>query len=776
MNKHNIYFVLTLFLLSFIKVSAQKTEAEYLKIEEKRIEQAQKIELEIEEFISSNINSYRLTNELIENVKNSKSCIGSPLPFTKSIAESYSKEELENMLIEIKKQELRKLYFEKHKESEILFQATDLNRTISCTNGGFENGVAGYTFRTMNLWQNQNGPGTGWNGINTVMTGNTFNVTTLNQFNNNTYGTLVSPGNEPLLANSNIFIPKVLNGNRAIKLNPSELSNNGDYDITTMTRSVTIDDNFMDINFSLIMNNPGHVGANFFRVRVLDAQNNVVDQIFIESNPANCLYNSVIIPNSTNINQTVLYTGWVCGRLNVGQIINQQATIEFMIADCSASAHFSTVYIDDICGAASNCDNPLFGNINLNPTNQSCPSFPQNICGTYQLPTNSTLSNISLNILQGNNIVGTISTPVQLDSSTFCFQVNAIDFPTLTGQYEFSVNATFNINCPVNNFPYSISDTSTDIGPDVDFDNTITIDNIQYNNGGIGITTWNDIANSYTVEIVADTRCCENVNYTLPPVYYTFTTTDNYFNAQDIINLIQQKCFRWRAKPNTPCGTWSEWCCISPIPGGNYSNPFESIGICHPNPPCSGEYSLYIDTDVNSNTLSDENVDGFIIAVNTLYSNSIVNYFAGNEILLTNSTTNNQSFLAKSGTDFLARIQPCDQQVPNNKVSYEANASNTKDDSNKIINLIRINNEDTIVDDFIKIYPNPASDEINISTKNTTLIGVDIIDNTGKLLQTIKNTNTNDIKLNVDNLSQGIYFLKIITKNNGVYLEKILIK
>lgn len=101
MNKHNIYFVLTLFLLSFIKVSAQKTEAEYLKIEEKRIEQAQKIELEIEEFISSNINSYRLTNELIENVKNSKSCIGS-LPFTKSIAESYSKEELENMLIEIK--------------------------------------------------------------------------------------------------------------------------------------------------------------------------------------------------------------------------------------------------------------------------------------------------------------------------------------------------------------------------------------------------------------------------------------------------------------------------------------------------------------------------------------------------------------------------------------------------------------------------------------------------------------------------------------------------
>jgi Secretion system C-terminal sorting domain len=470
MNKYVVYYVLTLFLLSFCKVNAQKTEAEYLQIEQKRLEQAQKIEKEIEEFIRVNLDSYELSEETKEQISTSKSCIGK-VPFSKEIKEIVSREELQNLFHDRKKQDLRELFFQENKEKEVFFQATPLDRTITCANGGFESGTAGYTFRTMNSAAN-------WNGINTVMGGTPVTTVPLNQFAATTYVSLVSTGNDPLLAGNGIPVPRVLNGTRAIKLNPTEITQsvnpNQDYDITTMTRAITIDDNFMDINFSLIMNNPsGHSGPNFFRVRVLNAQGNVVDQIFITSNPQNCLFQSTTIQNSAGTNQTILYTGWVCARLNVGQILNQQATIEFMIADCSLGGHFSTVYIDDICGALSNCDNPQFGSINLDPLNQNCPRLPINVCGTYQLPPNSTLGTMSLNIVQGNTIVGTITNPT-LTGSTFCFQVNAANFPSLTGQYEFSVSATFNINCPVVAFPFTISDTSTNIGPDIDFSIPIT--------------------------------------------------------------------------------------------------------------------------------------------------------------------------------------------------------------------------------------------------------------------------------------------------------------
>ncbi len=66
----------------------------------------------------------------------------------------------------------------------------------------------------------------------------------------------------------------------------------------------------------------------------------------------------------------------------------------------------------------------------------------------------------------------------------------------------------------------------------------------------------------------------------------------------------------------------------------------------------------------------------------------------------------------------------------------------------------------------INIYPNPASDQITIANNNTNINKIETIDITGKTIQTItKNSNIID----VSNLVNGIYFLKIQTDDGIIY-------
>ena len=208
----------------------------------------------------------------------------------------------------------------------------------------------------------------------------------------------------------------------------------------------------------------------FFRVRALDKNGNVVDEICIIANPDNCLFSTVIVSS----NRRVLYTNWICARLNVGEILNQEGTIEFTVSDCQPSAHFGTVYIDNICGLT--CATPQLGALNLEPANINCPDVvantPMQVCGTYAPPVNATLNTLSLDILQNSVVIATIPAPTQLTSNTFCFAV----LPSLlgvspSGDFEFDVHATFSVICPAGNFYYDIYDHSANVGPDVTFIN-----------------------------------------------------------------------------------------------------------------------------------------------------------------------------------------------------------------------------------------------------------------------------------------------------------------
>ncbi|MEC4004454.1 T9SS type A sorting domain-containing protein [Flavobacterium sp. SUN052] len=488
-NKVTIALICILNLI-FFNSNAQVNE--YIQSEKSRISGANQIEIEIEKFVNDNFKDYELatsvSNELIQHLKEE---------------EVFTDAELERAIINEKRYELRKLFFLRNplKKEKYVSAVIPASVAQQCVNGDFEDGTAGYTF-----WSDahpQPASGTAFFlSCATPTTPTATNMVTPSTNNFNSTITMIDNTSagyqqfDPVLAGLGVNLPTLnSNGNsKCIKLNNA--FGLGSSDQTTVSRYFpVINQSTIDFNFSLIMDNkPAHGQPiqPFFRVRVLDQNNNVVDEICIIANPDNCLFNVI----NVNSNRRVLYTGWICARLNVEDILNQPGTIEFTVSDCQPSAHFGTVYIDNICGTI--CATPQLGALSITPTNINCPDVvtntPFEVCGTYQTPVHSTLATMSLNIIQNGVLIGTINAPHTLTANTFCFTV----FPSLfganpSGDFEFQVNASFNVVCTAGAFQYDISDNSANVGPDVTFNNccipTLTVTSPTDNLNNMAATT-----------------------------------------------------------------------------------------------------------------------------------------------------------------------------------------------------------------------------------------------------------------------------------------------
>ena len=447
-------------------ISAQVNE--YLDAENARISQSQKTELEVRKFVNDNFKKYKLSHDvndkLIQHLKEE---------------EEFTEAELKNAINKEKIYELRKLFFHENPDKKENYIAKPIPNALreQCVNGDFENNTAGYTF-----WSDQHPqPASGADfflscATPTALTASNVITPNVNDFNSTI--TLIdntSPGYQqfdPVLASFGVNVPTLNtnSGTKCIKLNNQE--GYGSSDQTTVSRYFpNINEATIEFNFSLVMDNKPAHGQDiqpFFRARVYDQFNNIVDEFCIVANPENCLFEVIYVSRT----RRVLYTDWICARLNVGEILNQPGTIEFTVSDCQPSAHFGTVYIDNICGFT--CATPQLGALNTDPININCPDVANNepfqVCGTFQPPVNATLNTIVLNIMQNGSLVGTINAPTQLTADSFCFTV----FPNLlganpSGDFELLTTATFNVSCPAGTFVYSISDNSANIGPDISF-------------------------------------------------------------------------------------------------------------------------------------------------------------------------------------------------------------------------------------------------------------------------------------------------------------------
>lgn len=464
-----IIFLLGLFFCNAI-VHAQ-TEEKYIADENSRVLQAQVYEANIQQFISENLSSYNLTQEYIDNI-NANMSTGNEEP------QNLTQAQFLELLDSHKKLELRKLYFEEHPGIDSVFTALPKPAAlqINCINGGFENGLANYTFRQ---WIT-NSPLLQVGACQNNALGPFAPTPATNQFQAG--ATLVTPGLETILSalNPPVQIQRVMTGNRALKLNPTPLNrpgtvgNDGETGNTTrVSRVFTIDENQIQISYLLVGKDAQGHRSPQFSVRLFNDATNVEIATIAVCEPIDATNPNVIAVNDTRTGWAntprLFYTpNWITRIINIPPgFIGTNVRIEFAVSDCLMRGHFGTVYLDNICGIT--CDDPV-GTVNLMPANITCPSEPFNICGTYQLPnvTNALVS-LTLTILDAaNNPLGMpITVPTALDTvnKTFCFSINPTLFGiTPSGDYTFKVVAINNNNCEPRR-------TVEGIGGNLSFDN-----------------------------------------------------------------------------------------------------------------------------------------------------------------------------------------------------------------------------------------------------------------------------------------------------------------
>ncbi|KGO88241.1 hypothetical protein Q765_04190 [Flavobacterium rivuli WB 3.3-2 = DSM 21788] len=463
MKQYTKHLWLVAFLFLFLQSFAQVTKEQ--KPKKERITKAQATEKDVLAFINKNINKYDLTQEKIARLKEDFE--------EEERGHGIYKYDFRDLLLEIKRDELRKLYFKLNTASAKQKSDLELEPNLIgnvCVNGSFESGDTNeYTFRyaspnsvdfLCDINTDMYSPYTPSNIINNFSNGITI-------VDSNTQN---AAGNDPLLESLGVHIPRVFDGEFAIKLN----DNSPSFSVSTLNKAYIVDGPVVSYNFSLIMQNPDprhHPEADqpHFIVRLYNSLHEIISE--------NCIVadvdNTETFENITYFNEPLLFTRWQCGRIFTDGIQNgEEATLEFIITDCGQGAHYGTVYIDNICNN-ENC-NSIFPEVHLdiNPSVPLCPTFPLNICGTFIPPhsvnppyTEGTLTAINLNILQGGNIVGTVNNAT-INDHQFCFELALTDFgPLPSGDYEYQAQATFEIG----NTTLNAEDTSANQGPDAIF-------------------------------------------------------------------------------------------------------------------------------------------------------------------------------------------------------------------------------------------------------------------------------------------------------------------
>ncbi|WP_306352285.1 T9SS type A sorting domain-containing protein [Flavobacterium sp. '19STA2R22 D10 B1'] len=413
---------------------------------------------------------------------------------------------------------------------------------------------------------------------------------------------IVSVGNyDPILASYGIqkdVVPP--NGGKfAIRLNDVV---SGYQDITAFEKVVNLAPRNVSFNYMSIFDS-GHIAdlehQTFFTFRVLDQNRNVISgtQYCLVADPA----------NSTLINQNnhLFYTdGWLCHSVTIPKIyVGKKVILQFIAADCGAGKDRGITYIDNIVGEKECTPMPI-GSIKLVPIENNCaPKEKVQVCGTFEVPGDNTLTNLELEVLHNGNVVTLAPGDVNidnLDATSFCFNVyfNSTTLPP-TGTYEFRVKATYVSNSTGQTF--EVIAQSTNPGADVSFGGTV---NYYFDND---VLHWDNFGGPYIIELRGGDYCCpgSTANAHAEGLTTTVVVNDNFINGYELIQAIGSKCLQWRIK--LPCGeAWSDWCCMAsyypssgphmPIgdnfnvgcsPEGQVNNKPAQLLVVYPNPTSS---------------------------------------------------------------------------------------------------------------------------------------------------------------------------------------------
>ena len=252
---------------------------------------------------------------------------------------------------------------------------------------------------------------------------------------------IVNSGNDPLYSG----LQKVHSGSKALKLGGSSVN----YSAESILKTVNITPSNSNLSFwyALVLQDPGHGGSNpFFGVRVHSGSSVSFIPILpiigsMSTSPIISDTSSFWISSSQN-----RIRPWTCARVDLSAYIGKQITIELLVSDCAAGAHFGYAYIDDICMGCTGSD---MGDASITGISKDCGK-DASVNGSYTLPHSSsvtgTLNSLQAQLYQGGLPFGSpitiSSTYINTGTKTFNFPMSLFGTVPL-GNYDIVVKANF---------------------------------------------------------------------------------------------------------------------------------------------------------------------------------------------------------------------------------------------------------------------------------------------------------------------------------------------
>lgn len=173
--------------------------------------------------------------------------------------------------------------------------------------------------------------------------------------------------------------------------------------------------------------------------------------------------------------------------------------------------------------------------------------------------------------------------------------------------------------------------------------------------------------------------------------------------------------------------------------------------------------------------------------INPLYASEATLYFDSFDTETTNDwlkiyDLKNQTLLAEYSGTYTAGNMPAPVTSPHGQflLIWKSNGSTTKQGWSLHYETLNVGVESQELLKAFHLYPNPATDKLNISftVETTQDINIRLADATGKLVYTENEkafNGTYEKSLNLSQMAKGIYFLSI-TGDKGVYNRKVVVK
>ncbi len=296
------------------------------------------------------------------------------------------------------------------------------------------------------------------------------------------------------------------------------------------------------------------------------------------------------------------------------------------------------------------------------------------------------------------------------------------------------------------------------------------------NNGVVALSGGSPVGGTYTGTGVSGTNFDPSVG--TQTVTYTYTDGNNCSNTATALITVN-------TAPSVT-QTWISATCDnaapSPITGGSpVGGTYSGTGVS------GGNFDPSVGTQTVTYTYTDgNNCSNSASAVITVNPAPTVTF---NSPLSTMCTYNSPLILSggnPSGGTYVGSgisagtMNPATAGIGNHAITYtytDGNGCQGSAQSSIIVEAclgVETNELDNLV-----IYPNPASEELNVEFQNTTgnAAEIELVSNDGKVVFSSKAKENSSFseKIDVSNFSEGVYFIRI-KSDSGLVVEKIILK